>query len=228
MIYGALRVSTSQQDTANQKHGILEYANERGGLSSLVFVEDTAGGKIHWRERKFGEMLRNCQAGDTILFAEISRIGRSALQVLEFLHEAAERQVQVHIVKQRMIVDGTMQSKIAVTMLGLAAEIEREFISQRTKEGLARRKAAGVKLGRPAGSKAEQLKLDKEPGKQQIEDWVGKDLGATAVAKLCGCSRSTLYAYCKERGIHLPRRRAGAKKRNNSHAEQNRGDSHSN
>ena len=205
-LYAALRVSTGAQDTANQKHGILEYANEKG-LTGIVFIEDTASGTKHWRERRFGQMLNDCTTGDVILFAEISRIGRSALQVLEFLHEAAERGVQVHIVKQRFVVDGSMQSTIMVTMLGLAAQIEREFISQRTKEALAKRRADGLALGRPKGTKAEVLKLDKDPGQDKIREWIEKDLGMTAVAKLCSCARPTLYDYCRERKIPIPKKR---------------------
>lgn len=211
MIYGYLRVSTTQQDVSAQKHGILEYGNKHG-LSGIQFVEDTASGKIHWRKRNLNALISKCEPGDVLLFAEFSRIGRSTLQVLEFLHDAAERDVKIHIVKQSMIVDGSLQSRIMATVMGLVAEMEREFTSQRTKEGLRNAVANGKTLGRPKGTKAEVLKLDKDPGPDKIRGWIEKDLGMVAVAKLCGCSRSTLYAYCQERKITIPAKRPRQKK----------------
>lgn len=114
-----LRVSTDCQDVDNQKHGILAYANQQG-LSKLAFVEDTASGKVKWRKRKLGETLEGLSAGDTILFSEVSRIARSTLQVLEVLEHCTLHQINVHIVKQSMRFDGSMQSKITATILGMA------------------------------------------------------------------------------------------------------------
>ena len=216
-IYAGLRVSTGLQDAANQKHGILEYANTLG-MSGIKFVEDTASGKISWRDRKFGEMLANTQPGDVLLFSEVSRIGRSTFQVLEFLHEAAKKEVQVHIVKNRLIVDGTMQSTIVVTMLGLAAQIEREFISARTKESLAKRKAEGQTLGRPAKSKNKALKLDKD--KDKIIDMLPK-IGITAMAKYLDVERATLYAFCKVRGIPIPKKEKAEKAKDSKRSMKN-------
>ena len=86
--YAYLRVSTDQQDVDNQRHGILEYAN-RNGISSIQFVEDTVSGKVKWRDRRIGDLLlKTMQPGDTVVFAEISRMARSTLQVLEMLEHA--------------------------------------------------------------------------------------------------------------------------------------------
>ena len=134
-----MRVSTDQQDLDNQRHGILEYANQQG-ISGLQFVEDTVSGKVKWKERRIGDLLlKTMQPGDTVVFAEISRMARSTLQVLEMLEHATTTNLQVHIAKQRMRFDDSLNSKITATVLGLAAEIEREFISMRTKEALAKR-----------------------------------------------------------------------------------------
>ena len=130
--YAYLRVSTDAQDVANQKHGILEYANQNG-ISGLEFIEDTVSGKKKWRARKLGELLATLQAKDVIVFAEVSRMARSTLQVLEILEFCSEHDIYVYIAKQKMALDGSMQSRITATVLGLAAEIEREFISLRTK-----------------------------------------------------------------------------------------------
>lgn len=186
-----LRVSTDKQDVDNQRHGILEYANARG-LAQLQFVEDTASGRKKWRDRQLGELLREMASGDTVIFAEVSRMARSTLQVLEILEYCTEKQLHVHIAKQNMTFDGSMQSKITATVLGMAAEIEREFISMRTKEALAARKKDGVILGRPKGPAA-RTKLDDH--RPQIQDLLNKGVSKRSIAKIVECSPSTLYDY---------------------------------
>ncbi|MCW8331896.1 recombinase family protein [Photobacterium sp. SDRW27] len=197
--YAYLRVSTDSQDVANQKHGIYDYAN-RVGLSSLVFVEDVVTGQKKWHERKLGQLLAGTEDGDTLVFAEVSRIARSTLQVLEVLELCMEKGVNVHIAKQNMQLDGSMQARITATVLGLAAEIEREFISMRTREALAARKRDGVILGRPKGP-ANTLKLDSR--REQIEKYLGMGLGIRATAKLIDAAPSTLSDYARRRGIRL-------------------------
>lgn len=196
--YAYLRVSTDQQDVANQKHGILEYANAHG-LAGLVFVEDVASGKLAWQKRKVGELLeQQCKAGDTVVFAEISRMARSTLQVLEILRHCIDTGINVHIAKQKMILDGSMQLRITATVLGLAAEIEREFISLRTKEALAKRKAEGVQLGRPRGPAARVMLDAKEI---EILGYLAKGISKADIARLVECSQTTLFTWLKRRGI---------------------------
>ena len=145
-----LRVSTDSQDVKNQKFGVLDYSHTQN-LTPLKFVEDTASGTTPWRERSIGSLLETGKTGDIIIVAEVSRLGRSILQVLEILEVAAGKGISVHIAKNRMVMDGSMQSTITATILGLVAQIEREFISSRTKEALQKRKAEGMVLGRPKG-----------------------------------------------------------------------------
>ena len=149
--YAYIRVSTDAQDLNNQRHGVIEYAKKHG-LEPMVFFEDTASGKKSWRERDLGRLLDQATAGDVLLVAEVSRLARSTLQVLEILQEAAKREVAVHVAKSNMVMDGSLNSRITAVVLGLAAEIEREFISARTTEALAKRKAEGKTLGRPKGA----------------------------------------------------------------------------
>ena len=191
MIKAYLRVSTDRQDVENQRHGILEYANSRN-LTGLQYVEDTASGKLNWRKRALGQMLDEMKSGDTVIFAEVSRIARSTLQVLEVLEYCTKQKIAVHIAKQQMVFDGSMQSKITATVLGMAAEIEREFISMRTKEALAARKKAGKTLGRPRGP-AEATKLD--PYRAQIQDLLNKQVSKRSIAKIVEVAPSTLYDY---------------------------------
>ena len=189
--YAYLRVSTNQQDVDNQRHGILEYANQKN-LGHLEFVEDSVSGQKQWRERQLGQLLtKTAVAGDVIIFAEISRMARSTLQVLSILECCMQRELIVHIAKQQMVLDDKLPSRITATVLGLAAEIERELISLRTKEALAKRKAAGKPLGRPKGRQSAKLKLD--PRKQEIQMYLDKGISKRSIAKLVDCAPSTLY-----------------------------------
>ncbi|EDP57990.1 recombinase family protein [Vibrio sp. AND4] len=195
--FAYLRVSTDAQDVANQKHGIYEYCH-RVGIVNLCFIEDIVTGKKKWHERKLGELIGGMASGDKLIFAEVSRIARSTLQVLEVLEICMAKGINVYIAKQNMQLDGSIQAKITATVLGLAAEIEREFISMRTKEALAARKKAGMALGRPKGQ-AERLKLDAK--REQIEKYLAMGLGIRPTAKLIDEAPSTLRDYVKRRDI---------------------------
>ena len=195
VIYAYLRVSTNQQDVDNQRYGILEYANQRN-LGHLEFVADSVSGQKRWRERELGRLLtEKARTGDMVVFAEISRMARSTLQVLEILECCMQRELSVHIAKQRMVLDDSMPSRITATVLGLAAEIERELISLRTTEALAKRKAAGKTLGRPKGRQSASLKLDAK--EQEIRMYLAKGISKRSIAKLVDCAPSTLYNWLK-------------------------------
>ncbi len=195
--FAYLRVSTDHQDVANQKFGILEYCNYQK-ITSIEMIEDSASGKKHWKNRAIGELLAKAEKNDVIVVSEISRLGRSTLQVLEILELAVRKRICIHIVKNQMIMDGSMQSTITATVLGLAAQIEREFISVRTKEALAKRKSDGVQLGRPKGPAA-TLKLDER--EEEIVGYLKKSISKRAIAKLTDCAPSTLYKWMKRRKI---------------------------
>lgn len=187
-----LRVSTDTQDTANQQHGITEYCSANG-IEPDAVLQDSVSGKVDWRNRKIGALLSNADKGDVILVAEVSRLARSTLQVLEILQMAAERKVSVIVVKNGLRFDNSMQAKITATILGLAAEIERDFISMRTKEALAKRKASGKRLGRPRGARARLYKLDER--RTEIERYLKMGINRTSIAKLVGASRPTLNSW---------------------------------
>ncbi|MBY0378974.1 MAG: recombinase family protein [Burkholderiales bacterium] len=197
--FAYLRVSTDRQDAKNQKLGILDYCNSKN-INNLKIVEDTMSGTTSWRERAIGKLIENGITGDIIIVAEVSRLGRSILQVLEIMEIAAQKGISVHIAKNRMIMDGSMQSTITATVLGLVAQIEREFLSSRTKEALQQKKLDGVKLGRPKGQ-ADILKLD--AFRDQISGYIKKGINKRAIAKLVECSPSTLYQWLKRRHIHI-------------------------
>jgi DNA invertase Pin-like site-specific DNA recombinase len=198
-IFAYLRVSTDQQDAKNQKFGILDYCN-KNNLSPIKFVEDTVSSKVTWQDRTIGKIMGQATKGDLVIVSEISRLGRSALQVLEILEMAAKKEISVHIAKNHIIIDGSMQSTITATILGLAAQIEREFISSRTKEALAKRRADGFNLGRPKGQ-SELLKLDSFT--EEIKGYLKKGINKRAISKLIECSPSTLYLWLKRRKLYI-------------------------
>jgi DNA invertase Pin-like site-specific DNA recombinase len=195
LVFAYLRVSTDAQDVANQKHGVVRYCIDKK-LLEPVFVEDTVSGKSDWRDRQLGKMIRGAGKGDVIVVSEVSRLARSTLQVLEIGRECIESGVHLHVAKNGIVFDDSMQSKIVATVLGLVAEIERDFISSRTKEALAKRKAEGMKLGRPVGA-SKKLKLDKHA--EKIDGYLDKGINKVAIAKLLDVSPNTLYEWLKVR-----------------------------
>jgi DNA invertase Pin-like site-specific DNA recombinase len=195
--FAYLRVSTNQQDSQNQKLNVLDYCNSNN-ISPIDIIEDTVSGKTHWKERKIGEILQIAKKDDVIVVTEVSRLGRSTLQVLEILEFAASHEISVHIVKNRLIMDGSMQSTIIATILGLTAQIEREFISLRTRDALAQSKLDGKILGRPKGE-AITLKLDAHH--DEIVSYLKKNISKRAIAKLVECSPTSLYHWIKRRKI---------------------------
>lgn len=190
-VFAYLRVSTDEQDTANQKTGVVAYCVERKFLAP-AFVEDTASGRKSWRDRPLGALIERSQTGDVLVVSEISRLARSTLQVLEIMQECAGRGVELHAVKNRIVLDGTLQAKVIATVFGLAAEIERDLISARTREALAKRKASGVKLGRPVGP-ASGSRLDSQA--DLIRKYLDQGLGKRTICKLVKCSPATLYRW---------------------------------
>lgn len=196
--FAYIRVSTDKQDLDNQRHGVIEYAKKHN-LEPLTFFEDTASGKKSWKERDLGKLLEHAKKDDVMLVAEISRLARSTLQVLEILQEAARKEINVHVAKSNMVMDGSLNSRITAVVLGLAAEIEREFISARTTEALAKRKAAGLSLGRPKGSVNLEKKLDKR--RDEIKELLAKGVQKTAIARIAECSPATLYEWMEANGL---------------------------
>lgn len=155
---GYLRVSKADQDLEKNKADILSMANELD-LGKVEFVEEKASGRISWKKRKLAGVVDRLETGDNIVVSELSRLGRSMLECMEVLSVAMQRGIRIYSVTGNWRLDDSIQSKIVAMAFSMAAEIERELISQRTKEALRSRKAAGMKLGRPKGPG--KSKLDK-------------------------------------------------------------------
>ncbi|MFK7826247.1 MAG: recombinase family protein [Oligoflexales bacterium] len=157
-IVAYIRVSTIDQDLAKNRADILELANQKR-LGHVDFIEEVVSGKISWKKRKIATVLEQLKKEDAIIVSELSRLGRSMLECMEILSIATQKQISIYAVKGNWTLDSSLQSKIIAVAFSMAAEIERELISSRTKEALRARKVAGKKLGRPKGPG--KSKLDK-------------------------------------------------------------------
>lgn len=198
-IIAYLRVSTNQQDLKNQRYEILEYA-QRNGLQVNEFIEVEASSRKGTQERLIDHLFERLSAGDSVIVSELSRIGRSTVEVLTILNEMAAKQVTVTAIKQNLTISGNgdIQSKVMVTMFSLFAELERDLISERTKRALEAKKAAGVKIGRPKG-RTSASKLDGM--ENQIAEFLAKKVSLTSIAKILCSSRGTVYNFIRTRGI---------------------------
>jgi len=193
---GYLRVSTQDQDLEKNKAEILVLANQKK-LGHVTWVEEKVSGSKDWRKRKLGEVLESLQAGDTIIVSELSRLGRSTLQILEIMKVAREKDIAVYAVKGGWSLNATMESKILLNVFSMISEIERDLISQRTKEGLKARKAAGVKLGRPKGPGKSKL----DPYREEIIALLKNGSTQSYVARRYGTTAPNLNNWLKKHRI---------------------------
>lgn len=152
MTYGYSRVSTIDQDEKKFEYEILEYAN-KNSLGKVTFVTEKISGSKDWKGRKLGQLLDECSSGDVIIVPELSRIARSIIQIYEIIEFCRKREIGLHVLKQNMVINGKLDinTKIMLNTFAMVAELERDFVSIRTKEALAEKQRSGVQLGRPKG-----------------------------------------------------------------------------
>ena len=193
---GYLRVSSETQDIEKNKADILLFANEKQ-LGQVIWVSEIVSGRVSWRKRRIGEVIDNLQAGDHIIVSELSRLGRSMLECMEILAVASSQQINIYAIKGNWRLDESIQSKIIATAFSMAAEIERELISQRTKEALAAKKKQGVKLGRPKG--VFSSKLDKY--RVEIEALLKNGSTQRFIAGRYGITETNLSRWLKRNGL---------------------------
>lgn len=152
MIYAYIRVSTDKQTVENQRFELQKFATERGIVIDK-WVSETVSGTKAASDRKLGPLLKKMKKGDTLILSEISRLGRNLMQIMSILHLCMAKEARVLTAKEHYELGNNINSQILAFAFGLSAQIERDLISQRTKEGLARRKAEGKRLGRAFGSR---------------------------------------------------------------------------
>lgn len=193
---GYLRVSTIDQDLDKNRAEILNLANEKN-LGKVSWIEEKISGTLHWRKRKIGKLIDDMGKGDCLIVNELSRLGRSTLQILEIMKMAKEKEINVFAVKGDWTLNGSLESKVLLTVFAMVSEIERDLISQRTIEALAARKKAGVKLGRPKGPGKSKL----DPHREEIEALLKTGVRQTYISKKYGCTPATLSNWIKKNNI---------------------------
>ena len=198
MHYAYIRVSTDKQTTDTQRFEILKYADAHK-LSIDQWIVETISGTKKIEERKLGQLLPTLQAHDVLIVTEISRLGRSLLEVMSLLHQLLERDVTICTIKEGYTLGNNLNSKVLAFAFSLAAEIERAMISQRTKEALARKRGEGQRLGRPKGARSKTTKLT---GKDAvIQELLAKRVGVSTIARILGVHRRTVANYIRSRGL---------------------------
>jgi DNA invertase Pin-like site-specific DNA recombinase len=196
MIYGYIRVSTDRQTVENQRFEIKHFC-KRNNIEVQQWIEETISGTKEVEKRKLGGLLNRLQRGDILICAELSRLGRNLLMIMSILNVCMEKEVQVWTIKDNYRLGSDISSKVLAFAFGLSAEIERNLISQRTREALARMKAEGIHIGRPRGSKSKTIKLT---GKEtEIQSLIDQNIPKIKIAKIFGVHRSTLRRYILEK-----------------------------
>lgn len=191
-IYGYLRVSTEKQSLDNNKAEILLKANSLGINTCVIWIEEKISGTKHWRQRELGKLIDTIiKPKDIIITSEISRIGRSTLQILEFASVCIEKDISVYVTKGDFKFSNSRESQILIFAYSLVSGIERDLISQRTKSALATKKANGIILGRPKG----KFKLD--PYKNEIIKLLESGVKIGFIAKKFNTSYSSLIKFIK-------------------------------
>ncbi len=198
MTYAYIRVSTDKQTVENQRFEINKFLKTTG-LKIDFWIEETISGTVSPKKRNLGKILEHVQQGDIIICSELSRLGRNMFMIMSILNILMERGVIIYTVKERYKLGEDLTSKVLAFAFSISAEIERTLISQRTTEALRRKKADGIKLGRPKGKKNSHYKLSDYDKKIKI--MLEEGYPKTLISKQLNVSTSTLYNYLKRKKI---------------------------
>lgn len=196
MIYGYIRVSSDKQTVENQRFEINNFC-KRESLTIDGWIEETISGTKAYNKRQLGALLKRIKKGDLIICAELSRLGRNLFMIMEILNICMTKEAKVWTIKDNYRLGDDIQSKVLAFAFGLSAEIERNLISQRTKEALARKKAEGVVLGRPKGRRSAPEKYKLSGKDTLISELMKEGISKRKIAKICKVDRNTLDRYLK-------------------------------
>ena len=200
MYLGYVRVSTGKQMVENQMYAIEDFcAHQNPPIQIDDWIIETASGMKHFDKRKLGKKLQSVTSDDTIISTEITRLGRSLLMIFSIMAYCLGKGCGIWTIKEGWRLGDNLTSKVLAFAFGLAAEIERALISERTRDALARKRAEGIQLGRPKGALGKHTKLT---GKENVIQTL-LDLGNSyaSIARALKVDRSTLVRFCDARGI---------------------------
>ena len=198
MIYGYIRVSTDKQTVENQRFEINRFI-KKNGLHVDSWIEETISGAVSPDKRNLGKLIEKTKKGDLIICSELSRLGRNMFMIMSILNILMERGVIIYTVKEKYKLGEDLTSKVLAFAFSISAEIERSLISQRTKEALQRKKAEGVKLGRPKGKRNAKHKLSGCENK--IRRMLNEGYPKNLISKQLNVSSSTLYLFMKNKHL---------------------------
>jgi DNA invertase Pin-like site-specific DNA recombinase len=196
MIYGYVRVSTDKQTVDNQRFEIERFC-AKNDIKIERWIEETISGAKSPEKRLLGPLLAEVKKDDLIVCSELSRLGRSLFMIMSILNHLMLNGVRIWTIKDNYRLGDNIQSKVLAFAFGLSAEIERDLISQRTKEALARKRAEGVVLGRPRGRKSSHVKLSGR--EEEIQTLLAQHTSKSAIARMLGVNRTTVDSFLKER-----------------------------
>jgi DNA invertase Pin-like site-specific DNA recombinase len=194
MVYGYIRVSTDKQSVDNQRFEIEQFC-EKQNITIDHWIEETISGAKLPEKRLLGSLLAEAKTGDLIICSELSRLGRSLLMIMSILNHLMENEVKIWTIKDNYRLGDDIQSKILAFAFALSAEIERDLISQRTKEALSRKQSEGVSLGRPRGRTSARLKLSGHT--EEIRLLLDENNSNSSIARRFGVSRKTVALFIK-------------------------------
>ena len=197
MIYGYIRVSSDKQTVENQRFEINNFCTKQNIVIN-DWIEETISGTKNYTKRQLGNLLKKVHKDDIIICSELSRLGRNLFMIMEILNICMTKECRVWTIKDNYRLGDDIQSKVLAFAFGLSAEIERNLISQRTKEALARKKAEGIVLGRPKGRKSAPEKYKLHGKKSLIEELLKAKISKRQIAQICKADRNTLDRYIKQ------------------------------
>lgn len=181
-IIAYIRVSTDQQDLSKQKHLLLEYAQQKQWLIS-EFIEVEISSQKSQQQRKIDILLEKLKQGDKLLVAELSRLGRNMLETLNIINTLSEKGIDTLFIRQPELSTNGPHAQLLLAIYSYFAEAEREYISIRTKQGLAAARAQGKQLGRPKGAKNKKGRA-LDPFKEEIKKYLALELSVTSIMKI--------------------------------------------
>ena len=200
MVYGYIRVSTDRQTVENQRYEIKNFCKKNDMKIDGWISDEGISGTKDPEKRELGKLLEKAKAGDYILCSELSRLGRSLMMIMAILNECTKKKVNIWTIKDNYRLDNDISSAVMAFAYGLSAQIERQLISQRTKEALARKKAEGIFIGRPKGSLSKKVKLT---GKEKdILKYIKQGMSQREISEKLGVSKGTVNRFIRREKLH--------------------------